>query len=134
MTERKTSVAGARVTINPDAKPSEAIVKAAAAPVEVVDGRGRVIVLKKPAPLANLDFAKAAGGAGLNQVYLAEVMHLKFVASIDGEQVITPGTEVELRSLYDQLGDEGNEAAQLGVFEHFMPKDATPTESALKNS
>lgn len=116
--------------------PSAQIVRAAAKSVDVTDALGRVISLRKPSPLANLDFAKAAGsgnGGEANQVYLAEVYHLKFVAAIDGIPVVTPGSEGELRALYAQLGDEGNEAAQRGVYENFMV-DGPAKEGAVKNS
>lgn len=106
-------------------KPSEQVVRAAAKSVDVTDDLGRVITLRKPSPLDGLDFAKAAGAGalGVNQVYLAEIGHLKFVAAIDGETVITPSSDAELRALYQRLGDEGNEAAQLGVYANFMPKE-----------
>lgn len=101
---------------------------------DVTDETGRVITLKKPSPLARLDFAKAAGNgsaAGVNQVYLAMTAHLQFVAAIDGAAVPVPTTEGELRALYARLGDEGNEAAQAGVYKHFMT--AADAESAEKN-
>lgn len=118
--------------------PSAQIVRAAAKSVDVTDALGRVISLRKPSPLANLDFAKAAGsgsgnGGEANQVYLAEVYHLKFVAAIDGNPVVTPGSEGELRALYAQLGDEGNEAAQRGVYENFMV-DGPAKDGTVKNS
>ncbi len=116
--------------------PSAQIVRAAAKSVDVTDALGRVISLRKPSPLANLDFAKAAGsgnGGEANQVYLAEVYHLKFVAAIDGNPVVTPGSEGELRALYAQLGDEGNEAAQRGVYEYFMV-DGPAKDGTVKNS
>lgn len=123
------AVGGATVTLD---TPSAQMVRASVQPVTITDELGRAIVLKKPSPLANLDFAKAAGGSGpVNQLYLAEVAHLKFVASIDGEAVLTPASEGELRALYSRLSDEGNEAAQRGVFEHFVPKDF---EEQVKNS
>ncbi len=99
--------------------------------VEVTDGQGRVIKLAKPNPLANLDFAKAAGGGQVNMLYLSEVAHLKYVVAIDGAVVPTPSTEAELRALYARLGDDGNEAAQRGLVEHFMPKD--DGDEGLKN-
>ena len=123
---------GATVTIS---TPSEQIVKAAAKTFEVTDDLGRTITLKKPSPLANLDFAKAAGsgsGGEVNAIYLSEVFHLKFVAAIDGATIVTPGTEAELRALYGRLGDEGNEAAQAGVAENFM--GAASSMSDVKNS
>ncbi len=115
--------------------PAKIIVAAANRAVEVVSAEGRAITLKKPAPLARLDFAKAAGGAEINQLYLAEVMHLPYVAAIDGVAVATPGNDGELRALYARLGDDGNDAAQLGVLEHFMPTPVADAEAEaeLKN-
>lgn len=113
--------------------PARAILAAANRTVDVSTVDGQVISLKKPAPLARLDFAKAAGGAEINQLYLAEVMHLPFVAAIDGAPVATPGSEGELRALYARLGDDGNDAAQLGVLEHFMPRLPGEAEAELKN-
>ena len=128
----QTTVGGATVTID---TPSAQIVKAAAKTFDVTDGLGRTITLKKPSPLANLDFAKAAGsgsGGEVNQIYLAEIFHLKFVAAIDGSPLVTPGSEGELRALYSRLGDEGNEAAQAGVFANFM--NEAPSTGDVKNS
>lgn len=99
--------------------------------VDVTDDLGRVITLKKPNPLAKLDFTKAAGGPEVNQLYLVEVAHLQFISAIDGEPVVTPASDGELRALYARLGDEGNEAAQLGVFQHFM---GGQVEGDVKNS
>lgn len=116
-TEQKTAeIGGAKVTINPS---EQAAAKPAAKDFTVTDALGRTIRLKKPGPLANLDFAKAAGSDKLNVLYLAEVAHLKFVAAIDDQPVATPSTEGELRALYMRLGDEGNECAMRGVAEHF---------------
>jgi len=122
----------AKVTMRDGATPSEKIIKAAAATISVTDADGRVIVIGKPRPLDNLDFAKAAGGDKLNLIYLAEVAHLKFVRQIDGDTVSTPSNELQLRALYQRLGDNGNEAVQMAVAENFMPKGME--ESDLKNS
>jgi hypothetical protein len=113
--------------------PARRIVAAANQAVEVSGAGGIMITLKKPLPLARLDFAKAAGSAEINQLYLAEVMHLPYVAAIDGVQVATPASEGELRALYARLGDDGNEAAQLGVLEHFSPMPRAEAEAELKN-
>jgi len=131
-TEQSTvAIGGARVTFNP----SEQLIKSSALEVTVTDTLGRHIRLKKPNPLANLDFAKAAGSETLNLLYLAEVAHLKFVAAIDEVPVATPSTESELRALYQRLGEEGNEAAQQGVAEHFTSVTvAQNIEADLKNS
>ena len=117
MSENTTNKVG---DVNVTIKPSEQIVKAAAKEFEVIDDLGRIIKLKKPNPLANLDFAKAAGSDRLNVLYIAEVAHLKYVAEIDGQIVVCPSTEGELRALYQRLGQEGNDASQSGVAKHFF--------------
>jgi hypothetical protein len=123
-----------KVTINPKAS-AEVKEKARANEFTVTDATGREITLKKPGPLANLDFAKAAGSEKFNLLYLAEVGHLKYVNKIDGAPVPVPSTEGELRALYQRLGDEGNEAAQLGVAANFSPrKEARSEEEEVKNS
>lgn len=123
----------AKIEITDAETPSQAIVKAAAKSVDVVDETGRTITLRKPKPLAKLDFAKAVGGDSINLDYKLETFHLQFIAAIDGSPVATPSTDGELRALYARLDDEGNTAAQSGVLEHFM--SAGPSgEDALKNS
>lgn len=132
MSETKTTeMSGAKVTLTP----SEQIIKSSAKAIRVTDTLGRTLQLKKPNPLANLDFAKAAGTDKLNVLYLAEVAHLKFVTAIDEVPVATPTTEAELRALYQRLGEEGNEAAQRAVAAHFMNAAAAQQEEAeLKNA
>ena len=121
--------------VNVTVKPSEQIIKSATKEFEVTDSIGRVIVIKKPNPLANLDFAKAAGGERVNVNYWGEVFHLKYVASIDGQPVSCPSTEGELRALYKRLGDEGNEAAMLGVYNNILSEYSKgKAEFELKNS
>ncbi|MDP9055897.1 MAG: hypothetical protein M3N34_00995 [Pseudomonadota bacterium] len=123
-----------KVTVNQaDESTAAKLIGAGNRAVDVADAQGRTLTLKKPAPLARLDFAKAAGGGEINQLYLAEVMHLPYVAAIDGVAVASPASEGELRALYARLGDDGNDAAQLGVLEHFMPKPAAEAEAELKN-
>lgn len=123
-----------KVTVNQaDESTAAKLIGAGNRAVDVADAQGRTLTLKKPAPLARLDFAKAAGGGEINQLYLAEVMHLPYVAAIDGVAMASPASEGELRALYARLGDDGNDAAQLGVLEHFMPKPAAEAEAELKN-
>ena len=113
--------------------PGAAFVAAAQRSIDVVSADGRTLSLKKPTPLARLDFAKAAGGGEINQLYLAEGMHLPYVAAIDEVSVVSPASDGELRALYARLGDEGNEAAQAGVLEHFLPVPVREAEAELKN-
>lgn len=99
---------------------AEGAVAQSAQTVAVTDSTGRVIELKKPAPLMHLDFKKALGNNHQNVLYLAEVMPLAYVAFIDGDRVPTPQTEIEIRALYQRLGEEGNAAVQQGVAENFF--------------
>ena len=39
----------------------------------------------------------------------------------------------DIENLYARLGDDGNEAAQLGVLEHFAPTPRDQAEVELKN-
>ena len=99
--------------------PSEAVIRKSSARIEVVDSEGRRIGLRKPRPLETLDFTRAAGGERMNLLYLYEVAHLKYVADIDGDHVSVPATELQLRALYQRLGDEGNILVRLAAAEHF---------------
>ena len=107
-------VNGVKVTLNET--PSVQVVKVTE--TTVTDALGRSIKLKKPSPLANLDFAKAVGSDGnWNRVYMVMVSHLIFVAAIDDVPVAVPSSEGELRALYQRLGDEGNALAlQVGPY------------------
>jgi hypothetical protein len=128
--ETTTKVGDVNVTLNP----SQQVVKAALKDVTVVDALGRSIRLKKPSPLANLDFKRALGANHENVLYLVEVMPLAYVVSLDGEVVVTPSTDTELRALYQRLGDEGNDAIRPAVFENFIQADQVAKEAELKNS
>lgn len=129
MTENKTPV---KVEIN-QVTPSQQIIKSSAKEVEIIDELGRIIKLKKPSPLANLDFKKALGNNHQNVLYLVEVIPLAYVVSIDGDMVPTPSTNAEIRALYQRLDEEGNSAVQKAVAEAFFeqPKE---DEAELKNS
>lgn len=126
------------ITINPETSgvtPTAQLLSKTNQTVMVIDELGRVIKLKKPAPLASLDFTKAAGHDKINLLYLVEVAHLKFVAAIDDEPIVTPSTDLQLRALYQRLGDEGNNAAQMGVADNFMTdQDQIKKDDEVKKS
>jgi hypothetical protein len=119
--------------MNVEIVPSEQLVKASAKEVTINDALGREIVIRKPKPLDNLDFKRALGPNHTNTLYLVEVSHLPYVASIDGIVVAVPTTDAELRALYARLGDEGNEAAQKAVIDTFF-STVDASEGELKNS
>ena len=115
--------------------PSVQVKSTASEGVMITDATGRNILIKKPKPLDGLDFKLALGNNALNTVYLIEVSHLQYVAEIDGEPVNVPKTDLQLRSLYQRLGDDGNAAAQKAVIDQFFSDDADAAkETEVKNS
>lgn len=136
MDDKELETGGVKVKVKATASTegtASAKFKATAAAIEVTDSLGRTIKVKKPSPLGNLDFAKAAGSDKINVLYLSEVSHLKYVCEIDGVQVLTPRTDGELRALYQRLGEDGNAAAMAAVIEHFYNAQSNEEEE-LKNS
>lgn len=115
--------------------PSAQVKPAASEGVMITDATGRTILIKKPKPLDGLDFKLALGANHTNTLYLVEVSHLQYVAEIDGEPVNVPKTELQLRSMYQRLGDDGNAAAQKAVIELFFTEGAEAAkEDEVKNS
>src|SRR5579875_2947023 len=87
--------------------------------VEVTDGRGRAIMLRKPPVLAQFRLVEALGKAASNETYLAMVMPLLFVGAIDGEAVPTPSTKGEVEALIQRLDEDGYTALAEGVQANF---------------
>jgi hypothetical protein len=116
--------------------PSAKLIATAHKSADVTTSDGRVVTLKMPNINAEFDLIEALGDSAGNATFMNMNMPLIFVAAIDGDPVATPATEGELRALYARLGDDGNEAAQLGIFDHFIgdAKTKAATEGELKNS
>lgn len=88
--------------------PSARIVAAAAAVTRVVDAEGRVLEVRRPGALDRLRLFKAVGpGLAQNDRYLGYGMLAMCVVSIDGVPVPQPGSEGQLESLVQRLGDVG---------------------------
>ncbi len=99
----------------------------------VTDNLGRDIVLRKPGVLAQYNIVKIVGQASSNEVYMAMVMPLIYVASINGEKVPTPKSQLEIDALIQRLDEEGIEAVMKGVEENFTPQDKEKTKEEIKN-
>lgn len=112
------------------ATPSEEIVKAAMAETQVTDARGRTIVLRKPAVLAQFRLMEAVGGT--NAGYISMCMPLIYVASINGEHVSSIRTKGEVEALVQRLDEDGLVAVSAGVEAHFAPPDPEKDRDALK--
>jgi hypothetical protein len=115
--------------------PSQTVMRQTGQEVVVTDSKNRQIVLRKPGILAQYAMIEAVGGeAAKNQVYMAMVMPLIFVASIDGEAVSAPNTKLEVKALIKRLDEHGVEAVIAGVEANFAPQDPDADREALKKS
>lgn len=121
-----------QVSINENTPAAQAVAKASAT-AEVLDERGRLITLKKPGVLAQFRLIEALGDTAQNQVYMAMVLPLIFVSSIDGEAVIPPTRKSEVEALIQRLDEDGISAVQLGVREHYGQSTPDEDRAAIKN-
>lgn len=88
--------------------PSSRIVAEAATPLEVTDGAGRVLSVRRPGALDRLRLFKALGaGLAQNDRYVGYAMLAMCVSAIDGTPVPQPGNESQLEALIQRLGDDG---------------------------
>src|ERR1700754_809486 len=112
--------------------PVEQLLSTAKRTVEITDGLGRRIVLRKSGPLAQFKLVEALGDTASNGTYLSMCNPLLFISTIDGDAV-SMRTKREIETLIDRLGDEGCEAVMNGVLENFGRRNAGEDEQALKN-
>lgn len=118
------------VTINDT--PSAQLVAQATRDADITDSTGRIIKLRKPGVLAQFRLIEAVGDSAKNEVYMAMVMPLLFVASIDGEDVEPIVRKSELEALINRLGDDGVAAVVGKVAELFGARDPEADKAALK--
>lgn len=115
-----------------DLTPVEQLLSTAKRTVEITDGLGRKIVLRKSGPLAQFKLVEALGDTASNGTYLSMCNPLLYISTIDGD-AISMRTKREIETLVDRLGDEGCEAVMNGVLENFGRRHADEDEKALKN-
>jgi hypothetical protein len=83
-----------KMTIHESAQtPSEQATAKGAKTVTVTDGSGRKLTLKKPNVLAQYDLIEALEDTAKNDVYVAMVLPLIYVANIDGDPVLPSTTK-----------------------------------------
>jgi hypothetical protein len=114
-------------------KPSDVIIADVNRVVEITDAKGRAIKLRKPGVLTQYRIVEALGEASKNSMYMAMVMPLLFVMSIDGEAVVMPRTKLEVEGLIQRLDHEGVDAVMAAVAENYMPRDLDADKAAIKN-
>jgi hypothetical protein len=88
--------------------PSHTIVQNAIKTLIVVDKRGRHLLLRRLTALDTLRLFKAAGPVlAQNEPWLSMAGLAFSVVEIDGLPIPSPGTEPQIESLIDRLGDDG---------------------------
>lgn len=91
--------------------PSETIARQAQSPIDVMDGAGRRLRLRKLTALDTLRLLKAAGPAlAQNEPWLAMAGLVFSVSEIDGVPVPAPVSETQIETLVERLGDAGLDA------------------------
>jgi hypothetical protein len=102
--------------------PSQQMVKDSLDPISVTDKQGRTLVLRNPSTLAKINFPLRLGAErAANQTYMATVMPLLWIESLDGKAVVM-NTPREIDVLVERLGDDGIAALTEGM-KHFFPDD-----------
>ena len=125
-----------KITIKPPKgeTPSEQIIKQATNEVTITDILNRVILLRKPNPLSQYRIVEAVGNSAENRVYMAMVLPLIYVASIDGLPVVMINNKQQLEALIQRLDEDGISAVATAVQENFGSSSDQETEKAqLKN-
>lgn len=123
-----------KVTIRAET-PSEQIVKQAAQEHSVTDSRGRLIMLKRPNPLAQFKIVEIVGGdAAENRVYMSMVLPLIYVTSIDGMPTPPIQNKGQLEALIQRLDEDGITAVSRAVGERYggIPSQSE-TRDQIKN-
>lgn len=124
----------ANVKINRGATPSEQLIAKAAAEVTITDSRGRRILLKKPGVLAQFRLVEAIGDLAQNRTYMAMVLPLIYVASIDDAIVPPMSQKSHVEALIGRLDEDGIAAVAEGIAANFGVQTPEEDKAALKNS
>lgn len=119
--------------VNIKQTPSEQLIAKASQEVEVVDAKGRKILLRKPGVLAQFRLVEALGDSAKNQTYVAMVLPLIFVASIDGVFVPPLEKKAHVEALISRLDDDGISAVMEAVQGNFAATDPEAAKEELKN-
>lgn len=103
------------------------------ADVKIKTPAGREITLRRPPVLAQLRLVDAIGDSAANRVYLGMCMPLIYVAAIDGVDVPPLDSKKQVEALFQRLDEEGLEAVNAGITEHFVRDEKAEVESAKKS-
>lgn len=114
--------------------PSQQLIKQAIQEHSITDRMGRKIVLRKPPTLSQFRLIEAVGDSARNQTYMAMILPLNYVSSIDGAPVPGITSKAHLEALIQRLDDEGVEAVMTAVSELYGKQDPEADKAYIKNS
>ena len=103
------------------------------ADVKVKTAAGREITLRRPPVLAQLRLVDAIGDSASNRVYLGMCLPLIYVAAIDGAEVPPLESKKQVEALFQRLDEDGLDAINAGIAEHFGRDAKAEVESAKKS-
>lgn len=113
--------------------PTEQVLSSANKTVELKDGRGRSICVRRLTALDTLRLLKAAGPAlAQNQPWLTMAMLAVAVNEIDHVPVPTPVSEAQIEALVERLGEDGMEAIA-DTFDRWEDAEPLVTGTAVGN-
>lgn len=101
--------------------------------IKVKDVSGREISLRKPPVLAQLRLVDAIGDSSANRVYLGMCLPLMYVSAIDGVEVPPLDSKKQVEALFQRLDEDGLEAVNNGIAEHFSRDSKDEVASAKKS-
>lgn len=113
--------------------PTDQVIAAATAEVEITDPKGHVIKLRKAGALAQFKFAEALGESASNGVCFRMAYPLVFIASIDGMPV-SLRNKLQIEALLQRLDDDGLAAVSEAAVEHYGRQDPEADKDELKKS
>lgn len=95
--------------------PSEEIIKSANQVIDVTDARGRIIKVKRVGILRKLGLYEILGELANNALYLAHVMPLLAIVSIDGVNAPALASKLEMEAYLSQVEEDGLRAVMHGL-------------------
>lgn len=91
--------------------------------VTVVAANGKRITVRRPHVLSQYRLVEALGGAAENSTYLRMCAPLLWVSEIDGVEVLTPASKLQVEALITRLDEAGITAVSEALESHFAQQD-----------
>jgi hypothetical protein len=109
--------------------PTQAAMNAGSKFIKVRDALGRVIGIKKMAPIDNMRISRFIGGElSSNPAYFGYASMAACVREIDGEPIPMATSARQLEDLVDKLGEDGLEAISRAILDAGWIKERTEKE------